>query len=59
MRTVRCLYFTFQHVGHTQDGQRLQSGVERVLREGRVRTRDIGGYATTRDFTAAVSRAIM
>ena len=49
----------FQHVGHTEDGQRLKSGVERVLRDGRVRTRDIGGYATTRDFTAAVCRALL
>merc|ERR1711936_393483 len=48
-----------QHVGHLHDGQRLKDGVERVLRDGSVRTRDIGGYATTRDFTAAVSRAIM
>ena len=58
LETVRCLYLIFQHVGHTEDGQRLKSGVERVLREGRVRTRDIGGYATTRDFTAAVCRAL-
>ena len=58
MDTVKCFYFIFQHVGHTVDGQRLKSGVERMLREGRVRTRDIGGYATTRNFTAAVAKTL-
>eukprot|EP00092_Neocalanus_flemingeri_P051736 GFUD01060285.1.p1 GENE.GFUD01060285.1~~GFUD01060285.1.p1 ORF type:complete len:386 (+),score=114.04 GFUD01060285.1:65-1222(+) len=47
-----------QHVGFEEDGKKLKKGVERVLKAGKVRTRDIGGYATTRDFTAAVSKAI-
>merc|ERR1719466_65677 len=45
------------HVGFQKDGERLKKAVERVLKAGKVRTRDIGGYATTRDFTAAVSKA--
>jgi len=47
-----------QHVGFVEDGKRLKRGVERVLKAQKVRTRDIGGYATTRDFTAAVCKAI-
>ena len=52
------IFDKFQHVGHTEDAKRLKTGVERVLRSGKVRTRDLGGYATTRDFTAAVCKAL-
>lgn len=47
-----------QHVGFSEDSQRLTKAVERVLKAKKVRTRDLGGYATTRDFTAAVAKAI-
>jgi len=47
-----------QHVGFVEDGARLKKGVERVLKAQKIRTRDIGGYATTRDFTSAVCKAI-
>lgn len=47
-----------QHVGFVEDGLKLKKGVERVLKAQKVRTRDIGGYATTRDFTSAVCKAI-
>merc|ERR1719419_1214755 len=43
-----------EHIGHTDDSKRLKIGVEKVLRAGKVKTRDLGGYATTREFTAAV-----
>ncbi|CAG0891332.1 unnamed protein product [Darwinula stevensoni] len=32
----------------------IQRAVEKVIKLGKVRTRDLGGYASTRDFTAAV-----
>jgi len=48
-----------QHVGHEEDGRRLKTAVEKVLSSGKVRTRDLGGYATTRDFTAAVCKALL
>merc|ERR1719232_1781891 len=48
-----------EHVGHSEDSKRLKSGVEKVLRSGKVRTRDLGGYATTRDFTTAVCKALL
>merc|ERR1719474_160039 len=47
-----------EHVGFSEDNRRLVKGVEKVLRKGKVRTRDLGGYATTREFTAAVCKSI-
>lgn len=47
-----------QHVGFTEDSQQLTKAVERVLKAQKVRTRDLGGYATTQDFTTAVAKAI-
>merc|ERR1719228_2858735 len=46
------------HVGFHEDSVRLTKAVERVLNDQKVRTRDLGGYATTRDFTSAVTKAI-
>jgi len=46
------------HVGFHEDSVRLTKAVERVLNDQKVRTRDLGGYATTRDFTSAVAKAI-
>jgi isocitrate dehydrogenase (NAD+) len=36
-----------RHVGQRRAGDRLEHAVERLLREGKVRTRDLGGRATT------------
>jgi len=47
-----------QHVGFPEDSQQLTRAVERVLKAKKVRTQDLGGYATTRDFTAAVVKAL-
>jgi len=47
-----------QHVGLDDYGKRLKKGVERVIKSGKVRTRDLGGYATTKQFTQAVSQAV-
>lgn len=47
-----------QHVGFTEEHLQLTKAVERVLADGKVRTRDLGGYATTQDFTTAVAKAI-
>jgi isocitrate dehydrogenase (NAD+) len=37
-----------------QDALKIRSAVEKVLRGGKVRTRDLGGFATTFQFTDAV-----
>lgn len=42
------------HVGLEYYGNMIQNSVERVLKAGRVRTKDIGGQASTNEFTLAV-----
>ena len=42
------------HVGKTAIANRIRRAVDRTLRDDNVRTRDLGGKATTRDFTTAV-----
>jgi isocitrate dehydrogenase (NAD+) len=47
-----------EHIGQAEAGQRVRDAVERVLAEGRTRTRDLGGDATTEAFTDAVLEAL-
>ncbi len=47
-----------EQLGETEAAGRIQRGIERVYREGRALTRDVGGKATTAEFTAAVIRAL-
>jgi isocitrate dehydrogenase (NAD+) len=46
------------HLGETEAADRLQSAVERVYREGKHLTGDVGGSSTTEEFTDAVVRAL-
>lgn len=46
------------HLGETQAAAKLQSAVESVYREGKYLTGDVGGAASTEDFTEAVIRAV-
>ncbi len=46
------------HLGEHQSARRVRGGVEDTLREGRVRTRDLGGNASTQAFADAVSRRL-
>ncbi len=46
------------HMGETDAARRLQNAVETVYREGRCRTEDLGGSASTEEFTDAVVQAI-
>ena len=46
-----------KHVGLREHAKRLENGVERVLADKKVKTRDLGGFATTRQFTKAVVNA--
>jgi isocitrate dehydrogenase (NAD+) len=43
-----------EHVGDLTSAQRVRRAVERVLREGKTLTRDLGGNATTAQFTDSV-----
>lgn len=46
------------HVGETTAAHKLRSAIELVYREGRSLTGDVGGTASTEEFTDAVIRAI-
>ncbi len=46
------------HLGERGAAARIQAALERVLADGRVRTRDLGGAATTTEFTEAVIRGL-
>ena len=47
-----------RHLGETAAADRVMAGLGRVLEQGTVRTRDLGGSASTSAFTEAVCRAI-
>lgn len=42
------------HVNLPHHAKTVKTAVEKVLKAGKVRTRDLGGYATTRQFTEEV-----
>jgi isocitrate dehydrogenase (NAD+) len=46
------------HIGEHEKSARIRRALGQVLGEGRVRTRDLGGTATTTEFTEAVCREI-
>ncbi|MEO8500220.1 MAG: tartrate dehydrogenase [Vicinamibacteria bacterium] len=47
-----------EHLGETPAAQRVVKAIERVTREGRVKTPDLGGTATTADMTRALLEAV-
>ena len=47
-----------QHLEERPAADRIMRGLGAVLTEGRTRTRDVGGSATTTEFAEAVSRAV-
>lgn len=46
------------HVGRDEEASRLRTAIDRTLNLDRIRTPDIGGRATTREFTAALIRRL-
>ena len=46
------------HLGETQAARRLDNALQKVYREGKHLTRDVGGSATTEEFTQAVIAAL-
>jgi len=42
------------HIGERQQSARIRAALDRVFAAGRVRTRDLGGAASTTEFTEAV-----
>lgn len=49
-----CAIKMLRHVNLPDYSKRLDDALQTVLREGKVKTRDLGGYAMTTDFTRAV-----
>jgi isocitrate dehydrogenase (NAD+) len=47
------------HIGEVPAAQMIEAALHKVYREGKSLTRDLGGSATTAEFTDAVVRAIM
>ncbi|HEX7798350.1 MAG TPA: isocitrate dehydrogenase (NAD(+)) [Vicinamibacterales bacterium] len=47
-----------RHIGEATAASRIMTALERVLRDGSVRTRDMGGRATTSEFSDAICRVI-
>jgi isocitrate dehydrogenase (NAD+) len=46
------------HIGERAAAERIRTALFRVLADGRVRTRDLGGRARTTDFTDAICRQL-
>jgi isocitrate/isopropylmalate dehydrogenase len=47
-----------KHLNEPERAIRVQSALEKVLAEGNVLTRDMGGQATTLDFTEAIIHSL-
>jgi isocitrate dehydrogenase (NAD+) len=47
-----------EHLGERERAARILQALHRVLADGRVRTRDLGGQASTTEFTEAICREI-
>ena len=47
-----------EHLGHPEAANAVVAAVERVVREGKVLTRDLGGQATTQDVGRAVAESL-
>jgi isocitrate dehydrogenase (NAD+) len=46
------------HIGERQRSDRIRAALVRVLGDGRVRTRDLGGTASTTEFTEAICKEV-
>ena len=46
------------HIGDLERATRIRAALDRVLAAGTVRTRDLGGTASTTEFTEAICREI-
>jgi isocitrate dehydrogenase (NAD+) len=46
------------HIGEREKGARIRAALGRVLTDGKVRTRDMGGKASTTEFTEAICREV-
>jgi isocitrate dehydrogenase (NAD+) len=47
-----------RHIGEREAAERIQGSLEKILAEGKVLTRDLGGEASTMEFTEAIIRSL-
>jgi isocitrate dehydrogenase (NAD+) len=47
-----------EHLGEREAATRIRRALDRVLADGRVRTRDLGGRASTTEFADAIAGAL-
>ncbi|HEY7912484.1 MAG TPA: isocitrate dehydrogenase (NAD(+)) [Blastocatellia bacterium] len=55
---IQTAVLMLKHLDEREAAERIQASLERVLAEGQVLTRDLGGQATTIDFTEAIIRSL-
>jgi isocitrate dehydrogenase (NAD+) len=55
---MRSAVLMLHHLGQHGAAERIDKAIHRVYREGRCLTHDVGGNATTREFTSAVIEAL-
>lgn len=55
---IQTVVLMLKYIGEREAADRIQASVEKILAEGKVQTRDLGGQATTIDFTEAVIRSL-
>ncbi|GBQ31036.1 NAD-dependent isocitrate dehydrogenase [Acetobacter fabarum] len=47
-----------RHVGHDKQADRIDAAIKKVITEGGVRTKDLGGNATSKELTAALKQGL-
>jgi isocitrate dehydrogenase (NAD+) len=55
---IQSAVMMLDHIGEPQAARRVEGALLAVYREGRTRTADLGGSATTQQFTEAICRAM-
>jgi isocitrate dehydrogenase (NAD+) len=55
---IQTAVLMLKHLNEREAAERIQASLEKVLAEGQVLTRDLGGQATTIDFTEAIIRSL-
>jgi isocitrate dehydrogenase (NAD+) len=55
---IQTAVLMLKHIDEREAAERIQAALEKILSEGRILTRDLGGQATTIEFTEAVIHAL-
>jgi isocitrate dehydrogenase (NAD+) len=55
---IQSAVMMLRHIGEQSSAQRIETAITEVYREANVRTRDLGGTASTDDFATAVSKKL-